>query len=63
MQQVIQGKYDLWHKRGHEFRNEKLKLNLKDLQKEFKKRMNNPYSYQIESPKSNWSHEYEYKEN
>jgi hypothetical protein len=56
----IKGKYDLGHKRGHEYRREKAKAEAEGLsQKEFNDRMNDPSKYQIESPSSNRSHKHE----
>lgn len=61
--QPIEGKYDLGHKTGHEFRSEKAKAESEGLtQKEFNDRMNNPDLYQIEDPSSNRSHQFEAKE-
>ena len=58
--QPIEGKYDLGHKPGHEFRKEKTRAQKEGLsQKEFNDRMNNPDLYQIESPSSNRSHKFE----
>lgn len=57
--QPIEGKYDLGHKPGHEFRKEKARAQRESLsQKEFNDRMNNPDLYQIESPSSNRSHKF-----
>uniref|UniRef100_UPI00196A0F9A HNH/ENDO VII family nuclease n=1 Tax=Rheinheimera baltica TaxID=67576 RepID=UPI00196A0F9A len=56
----INGKYDLGHKRGHEFRREKVKAEAEGLtQKQFNDRMNNPNLYQIEHPSLNRSHKFE----
>jgi len=56
----IDGKYDLGHKKGHEFRREKAKAEAEGLnQKDFNDRMNNPDLYQIENPSLNRSHKYE----
>ena len=58
--QPIEGKYDLGHKRGNEFRTEKAKAEREGLtQSQFNDRMNNPDLYQIENPSSNRSHKYE----
>lgn len=58
--QPIEGKYDLGHKPGHEFRKEKARAQREGLsQKDFNDRMNNPDLYQIESPSSNRSHKFE----
>jgi HNH/ENDO VII superfamily nuclease with conserved GHE residues len=58
----IEGKYDLGHKPGHEFRTEKAKAEAQGLtQEQFNDRMNNPDLYQIESPSSNRSHRFEQK--
>lgn len=60
---VIDGKYDLGHKPGNEFRTEKAKAKSEGLtQKEFNDRMNNPDLYQIEDPHTNRSHKFELKE-
>jgi RHS repeat-associated protein len=59
---VIEGKYDLGHKPGHEFRREKAKAEAEGLtQKQFNDRMNDPKKYQIEDPCSNRGHCYEKK--
>jgi RHS repeat-associated protein len=59
---VIEGRYDLGHKRGNEFRREKAKAKEQGLaQKQFNDRMNDPNKYQIEDPCSNRSHCYEQK--
>jgi len=56
----IDGKYDLGHKRGNEFRREKAKAEAEGLsQKQFNDRMNNPDLYQIEHPSLNRSHKFE----
>ena len=58
----IEGKPDLGHKPGHEFRREKAKAEAEGLtQKEFNDRMNNPDLYQLENPSSNRSHKFEQK--
>jgi RHS repeat-associated protein len=58
----IEGKPDLGHKPGHEFRREKAKAQAEGLtQKEFNDRMNDPDLYQIENPSSNRSRRYEQK--
>ena len=58
--QPIEGKYDLGHKRGNEFRTEKAKAEREGVtQSQFNDRMNNPDLYQIENPSSNRSHKYE----
>lgn len=58
----IEGKYDLGHKYGREFRTEKAKAQKEGLtQKEFNDRMNDPSLYQIEDPHSNRSHKFEAK--
>ena len=60
---AIEGKYDLGHKAGHEFRSEKAKAEAEGLtQKEFNDRMNNPDLYQIEDPSTNRSHQFEAKD-
>ena len=59
----IEGKYDLGHKTGHEFRTEQAKAEQEGLtQEEFNEKMNNPDLYQIEDPSSNRSHQFEAKE-
>lgn len=56
----IDGKYDLGHKRGSEFRRLKAQAEAEGLsQKEFNDLMNNPNLYQIEDPISNRSHKFE----
>ena len=58
--EVITGKYDLGHKRGHEFWREKQKAEAKGrTQKQFNDYMNNPKFYQIELPRNNRSHRFE----
>jgi RHS repeat-associated protein len=58
----IEGKPDLGHKPGHEFRSEKAAAEAQGLsQKEFNERMNNPDLYQLEDPSSNRSHRFERK--
>jgi RHS repeat-associated protein len=58
----IEGKYDLGHKRGSEFRREKVKAEAEGLsQEEFNNKMNDPKLYQVENPSSNRSHKYEKK--
>ena len=58
--QTIEGKYDLGHKRGNEFRTEKAKAEREVVtQSQFNDRMNNLDLYQIENPSSNRSHKYE----
>jgi len=60
--EVIEGKYDLGHKTGNEFRSEKAMAQREGLtQKQFNDRMNNPDYYQIESPSSNRSRIFEKK--
>lgn len=60
---AIEGKYDLGHKPGHEFRKEVAEAEHQGLtQKEFNQKMNNPDLYQIEDPSSNRSHFFEEKE-
>ncbi len=62
--EVIEGKYDLGHKPGNEFRTEQAKAQSEGLtQKQFNDRMNNPDKYQIESPSANRSHAFEKKDN
>lgn len=61
--QPIEGKYDLGHKAGHEFRTEQAKAEKEGLtQEQFNDKMNNPDLYQIEDPSSNRSHQFEAKE-
>ncbi len=56
----IDGKYDLGHKRGNEFRREKAEAEAEGLsQKQFNDQMSNPDLYQIEHPKLNRSHMFE----
>jgi len=56
----IDGKYDLGHRRGREFRREKAKAEAEGLnQKQFNDRMNNPDLYQIEHPSLNRSRKFE----
>ncbi|WP_412758400.1 GH-E family nuclease [Leptospira cinconiae] len=58
----ISGKYDLGHKKGHEFKREAEKARKEGLtQKEFNDKMNNSKYYQIEDPSSNRSHKFELK--
>jgi hypothetical protein len=62
--ETIEGKYDLGHKPGNEFRTEKANAQAEGLtQKQFNDRMNDPDKYQIESPSSNRSHKFENKDN
>ncbi|MCL2527653.1 MAG: HNH/ENDO VII family nuclease [Defluviitaleaceae bacterium] len=57
---VIEGKYDLGHKYGHEHWREKEQAEKEGLtQEEFNERMNNPDIYQIEPPDENRSRKYE----
>jgi HNH/ENDO VII superfamily nuclease with conserved GHE residues/Pretoxin HINT domain len=58
----IEGKPDLGHKPGHEFRREKAAAEAEGLtQKEFDDKMNDPDLYQLEDSSSNRSHKYEQK--
>jgi hypothetical protein len=58
----IDGRPDLGHKTGNEFRREKARAESEGLtQKEFNDRMNNPDLYQLESPSTNRSRIYEQK--
>lgn len=58
----IEGKPDLGHKRGSEFRRAKAKAEAEGLtQKEFNDRMNNPDMYQLEDPSTNRSRVFEQK--
>lgn len=60
--QPIDGKPDLGHKTGNEFRTEKAAAQQEGLsQKEFNDRMNNSSKYQLEDPSSNRSHRFEAK--
>ncbi len=57
---VIEGKYDLGHKKGNEFWREKSKAQKEGLsQKQFNDKMNDPKYYQIENPSSNRGRKYE----
>ena len=56
----IDGKHDLGHKYGREFRKERARAEAQGLtQKEFNERMNNPDLYQIEHPSSNRGRSFE----
>ncbi len=56
----IEGKYDLGHKREHEFWHEKQVAEEEGLtQSEFNDKMNDPDFYQIEDPHENRSHAHE----
>ena len=58
----IEGKYDLGHKPGYEYRLEEAKAEKEGLsQAQFNEQMNNPDLYQIEDPSSNRSHQFETK--
>ena len=58
----IDGKPDIGHKAGNEFRREKGAAEAQGLsQKTFNDRMNDPSKYQLEDPSSNRSHMYEQK--
>jgi hypothetical protein len=58
----IDGKPDIGHKPGNEFRREKAAAEAEGLsQKPFNDRMNDPSKYQLEDPSSNRSHKYEQK--
>lgn len=58
--QPIEGRYDLGHKREHEFWHEKQTAEEEGLtQSEFNDKMNNPDFYQIEDPHENRSHSHE----
>lgn len=60
---VIEGKYDLGHVAGHEFRKERAIAEKEGLtQGEFNDKMNDPELYQIEDPHSNRSHIFEAKD-
>lgn len=56
--QLIEGKYDLGHKAGHEHWREAEKAEGLT-QEEFNERMNNPDYFQIEDPHENRSHTHE----
>lgn len=61
--QPIEGKYDLGHKTGHEYRTALAEAEKQGLsQKEFNDLQNNPDILQIEDPSSNRGHEYEQKD-
>jgi len=56
----IEGKPDLGHKTGQEFRTEKAKAEGEGLsQQQFNNKMNDPNKYQLEDPSSNRSHKFE----
>ena len=56
----IEGKYDLGHKYGHEYRREAEQAEKEGLtQQEFNDRMNDADYYQIEEPHENRSHAHE----
>lgn len=56
----IEGKPDLGHKRGHEFRRERAAAEAEGLkQRQFNDRMNNADLYQLEDPSSNRSRRFE----
>lgn len=58
----IEGKYDLGHKTGQEYRTALREAEKQGLsQKEFNEQQNNAEIYQIEDPSSNRSHEFEEK--
>ena len=58
--QPIEGKPDVGHRYGREFRREKAKAQADELsQKEFNERMNDPNLYQLEDPSANRSRRYE----
>jgi hypothetical protein len=58
----IEGKPDLGHKPGHEFRRERAAAEAQGLpQKTFNDRMNDPDIYQLESQSSNRGRKYEQK--
>ena len=59
----IEGKYDLGHKAGHEYRSALAKAEEQGLsQAEFNDLQNNPDIYQIEDPSLNRSHVFEQKD-
>lgn len=59
----IDGKPDLGHKHGNEFKREKDAAEAEGLtQKEFNDKMNDPKKYQLEDPSSNRSRKYEKKD-
>lgn len=58
----IDGRPDLGHKPGSEFRREKARAEAEGLtQREFNDRMNNPDLYRLENPSTNRSRVYEQK--
>lgn len=58
----IDGKPDVGHKTGNEYRREKAKAEADGLsQSQFNDRMNDPSKYQLEDPSSNRSHKHEQK--
>lgn len=60
--QPIEGKYDIGHKAGHEYRNFLARAEEQGLsQAEFNDLQNNPDILQIEAPSSNRSHAFEEK--
>ena len=60
--QPIEGRPDIGHRRGNEFRREKARAEAEGLsQEEFNDRMNNPDLYQLENPSTNRSRVYEQK--
>jgi len=61
--QPIEGKYDIGHKTGHEYRTALAEAEEQGLsQEEFNDLQNNPDILQIEDPSSNRSHAFEQKE-
>jgi len=61
--QPIEGKYDIGHKIGHEYRTALAEAEEQGLsQEEFNDLQNNPDILQIEDPSSNRSHAFEQKE-
>tara|TARA_R110000765_G_scaffold425038_1_gene537066 strand:- start:1300 stop:1506 length:207 start_codon:yes stop_codon:yes gene_type:complete len=57
---LIDGKLNMEHKPGREFRKEKAKADSQDLnQKEFNDQQNDPDIYQLEGPSSNRSRQHE----
>ena len=59
---VIEGNYDIGHKPGHEWRNNKIEYEKQGFTyKQVIEAENNPVNYHLEAPGSNKSHKYEKK--
>ena len=59
---VIEGNYDIGHKPGHEWRNNKIEYEKQGFtRKQVIEAENNPDNYHLEDPSSNRSHKYEKK--